>query len=153
VPTASDRGLIDRSSGLPRAVLVLLSLAAAVLATYLAMEATPGLEWGSYAAILIVSMCIVMCLAWLYRVKTIAFVWIAAAGGYIGSFAAAVHRDWDIITETASHHHYDYATEMLMLPEYFFSAVVGALAGCLMIGFSLIALKLQGIRAIRPAVE
>ncbi|UFZ06324.1 hypothetical protein LQG66_08495 [Bradyrhizobium ontarionense] len=151
VRTERDRGLIDRLSSLPSGLLVLLSLAAAVLATYLAIEATSGLEWGSYAAIVIVIMCAVICLASLYRLKTIAFVWTAAAGGYLGSFAAAVHRDWDIITATASHHHYDYATEMLMLPEYFYFACVGALAAGLMIGFSLITLKLWDRQAVEPA--
>jgi hypothetical protein len=151
VQAERDRGLANRLRGLPSAVLVLLSLAAAAVATYLVLELTSGFEWEPDIAIVVAIMCTVICLAWLYRLDTIAFVWIAAAGGYLGSFAAAVHRDWDIIKVTASHHHYDYAAEMLMLPEYFLFAVAGALAAGLMIGFSLIAVKLQGMWTAEPA--
>jgi hypothetical protein len=130
---------------------VLLSVTAAFLATYLLSESTPGLEWGSYVAIVVPIMCAVICEAWLYRLKTIAFVWTAAWGGYFGSFAGAVHRDWDIIRVAAGTRHYEYAVEMLMLAEYFLFAAAGALAAGLMIGFSLIALQLRGMWTGEPA--
>ncbi|MGJ4884550.1 MULTISPECIES: hypothetical protein [unclassified Bradyrhizobium] len=144
--TSNDRGLIDRLRSLHSVVLMLLSLAAAALATYLMLEWTSGFEWQPYIAIVIAIMSVAICLAWLYRLNTIAFVWTGAAGGYLGSFVAAVHREWDIITATASRQHYDYAIEMLMIPEYFLFAAAGALAAGLMIGFSFVALRLQRMR-------
>ncbi|MGJ4949995.1 hypothetical protein [Bradyrhizobium sp. HKCCYLS20291] len=146
IGTARDHSLIDRLRPLSPVVLVPASFAAAALATYLALEWTSGFEFEPPIAIVVVLMSGVICLAWFSRINTIAFVWTGALGGYLGSFVAALHREWDMIVAGVRLKHYEYATGMLMIPEYFLFAAAGALAAALTIGLSFAALKLRDLR-------
>jgi hypothetical protein len=122
---------------------VILSFVSAICCTYLIMVVTSGFWWDAYFPTVAIVIFVTVCAAWSYRLDTNAFIWASALGGYVGSLVASVYRDWDILEATTGLHHYDYALEMLMLPEYFFFGVAGALGGVVMVGLSRAYLAMQ----------
>jgi len=142
--TERSRSIIHRLRNMPPILVVLLAPIAAATATYLyiAWASGEGFEWTTYFPIVVIAVAAVISIAWYRCFETPLVFWAAAAGGYFGSFLAAVYDDWDVIAVLASRHHYEHAISMLVQPSYFMFAAVGALAAGLMIGFSLIAVKL-----------
>jgi hypothetical protein len=130
------KALTDPLKTLPVIAGAILSFVSAISCTYLIMLVTSGFWWDAYFPTVAIVIFATVCAAWSYRLDTTAFIWASALGGYVGSLVASVYRDWDILAATTGLHHYDYALEMLMLPEYIIFCVAGALAGVVMVGLS-----------------
>jgi succinate-acetate transporter protein len=135
--------LVDPLTRLSLPVGLILSLVSASSTTSLLVwftVGTHGIFWGSlsdrqyvYFSIVIVTVFLAICMAWLCQLNAVAFVGASALGGYVGSFLAYCYFDWTAMEKMVNKSHYYVLIRPFVLPTHLIFIVAGAVAALLML--------------------